>query len=48
MHIKTSEGWVPLPVKSIPAPHDKSMIEDSAWWFPGIKPGDIAAKYINR
>lgn len=46
MHIMTDRGWVPLAAKSIPAPRDRSMLEDFKWWFPGIQPGDIAAKYI--
>lgn len=38
MHIMTDRGWIPLAVKSIPAPRDRSMIEDFKWWFPGIQP----------
>lgn len=27
MHIMTKDGWKPLACKSIPAPHDKTLLE---------------------
>lgn len=48
MHIMTKDGWKPLACKSIPAPRDRSMIEDYPWYRPGIKPGDIADAHIKR
>jgi len=45
MHIMTKDGWKPIACNSIPAPHDRTLLEQL-----GIRqqpPGAIADAYCN-